>query len=343
MPERTGPGAPRAGAAEANRRDTGDNITILQSRGRRLAKLIGRDGCIVDYDSARLFDLAAVKVSGLDALESLLRRLARRSDYCIVRGAIADPLRTRKVRRLLHRDPQTGDGPTLCDEPRRWLALDVDALPRPEATAPSDLVACARIAIEALPAAFRSARCIAQATASHGLKPGMRLRLWVWLSRAVTGAELRRWLRTAPVDHAVFSPAQIIYTAAPVFAAGAVDPLSERLALLSGARDAVPVPAAAVLAPPKPTMPPAAAVGGRYGFAALAAATARVARAPDGQRHPTLLGEARGLARLVSRRLLTEQTVTAALVGAAAMAGLPAAEATATIAWALARTRSAPQ
>jgi hypothetical protein len=37
--------------------------------------------------------------------------------------------------------------------------------------------------------AFHGARCIAQATASHGIKPGCRVRLWYWLDRPTTGGE----------------------------------------------------------------------------------------------------------------------------------------------------------
>jgi hypothetical protein len=90
--------SPDGGArqAPANCRDTGDSITILRARGRRLAKLIGADGSITDYDSARLYDLAAVELSGLKALGLLLQRLAHRPDCCIVRDGIAGPRRTRK-------------------------------------------------------------------------------------------------------------------------------------------------------------------------------------------------------------------------------------------------------
>jgi hypothetical protein len=330
----------------ARNRGASDSISVLRARGRRLCKLIGAGGTITDYDSARLYDFATVRVGQLDALAHLLRRLAHRPDCCVVRGDIADPRRTRGLRRLLHHDPVTGDAPTLRDVPRRWLALDIDGLSRPEALAPSDLAGCAGIVIDALPAVFRSARCIVQATASHGVKPGVRLRLWYWLARAVDSDELRRWLRGAPVDHAVFSAAQIIYTAAPLFADAAADPLPERLMLLPGTVDLVSVPAGATLEPPRRTMPAPSAQtiddrgSSRSGFSALAAAMARVARAPEGLRHLTLLIEAGGLARLVARRILTEVAVTEALAGAAAMAGLPAAEATAAIAWALAHSRN---
>jgi hypothetical protein len=60
--------------------------------------------------------------------------------------------------------------------------------------------------------------------------------LWFWCDRPVTGAELRHWLRGAPVDPSVFGAAQPVYTATPVFAIGAADPLPHRLLLLPGMR-----------------------------------------------------------------------------------------------------------
>jgi len=176
-----------------------------------------------------------------------------------------------------------------------------------------------------------------------GIAPGIRLRLWFWLARATTGAELRRWLQGVPVDHSIFGAAQPIYTAAPLFCAGAADPLKERLSMVPGARHAVSVPRAAALAPPARPRPMPVTTdtcgAARYGFAALTAATARVVRATAGTRHPTLLAEARGLAGLIDRRLLTEHTVTTALIGAAEMAGLPAAEAQSIVAWAMTHPR----
>ena len=321
-----------------------DSVTILRAHGRRLAKTIHADGSVTDYDSARLYDLSTVEIAGLQELESVLLQLVHRPNCCIVRGAIADPRRTRKVRRLLHHDRETGDPPTLRDEPRRWLALDIHGLPRPEAVNPCDLAACARSAINSLPSEFGSVCCIVQATAGHGVKPGLRLRLWYWLARRAPASELRRWLRGSHVDQSVFSAAQIIYTAAPLFAVGATDPVPQRLLMMPGARDSVAVPAAAVLVPQRPTIPNSrwseAPGTTRYGFAALVAATARVARAPDGLRHPTLLAEARGLARLVTQGLLAERSVAEALAGAAAMSGLPAEEAAAAIAWAMTHPRS---
>jgi hypothetical protein len=321
-----------------------ETITVIRARGRRLAKVIRGDGTVEGYDSARRVDLVQLNIPNLLALELLLRWLERQQDCCVVRGGIADAARVCHVRRLLHADPKTGDIPTLRDVPRRWVAFDFDDVPRPENVAVSDLVACARVAIRALPKVFHDTACIAQATARHGITSGVvRLRLWHWLDRPANGAELRRWLHGVPVDHSVFGAVQPIYTAAPLFCGGATDPLDERLIRVQGARAIVPVPPASALTPPPPRMAvtPDAGRAARYGFTALTAATARVVRAADGIRHPTLLAEACGLAGLVSRGLLPDCTAATALAGAAEMAGLPAAEAASIIAWALAHPRKA--
>jgi hypothetical protein len=179
-----------------------ETITILRAHGRRLAKLIRADGSIEDYDSARTFDLFEVQVADLVSLQRLLERLERRQDCCVVRGAIADSARVKGVRRLLYTDPETGDEPTLHEVPRRWVALDFDHLLRPDWIAPADLLGCACVAIRTLPGEFQNAAFVVQATASHGLKPGIRLRLWCWLTRPVSGAELKygcvRHLSIAP-------------------------------------------------------------------------------------------------------------------------------------------------
>jgi hypothetical protein len=312
-----------------------ETITIVRARRRRLAKLI-RGADIVNYDSARTIDLCAMAIDDLTALEPLLTRLSRRPDCAVVRGAIADTSRTRGVRRLLHPDPDTGDVATLRDVPRQWLALDIDEVLRPDGIEASELLACAGVAIAVLPVAFRDVRCIVQATASHGIAPGVRLRLWYWLSRPMGGGELRRWLRRVPVDHAVFGAAQPIYTAAPIFADGARDPLPERIAVVPGMIEVVTAPPAPAQIPPRePTAVVIAETAtGRYGFAALVSATARVARAAPGTRHAALLHEARGLGRLVESGALTPRDVTVALSGAAGMAGLDDREAAAVIGWA---------
>ena len=229
-----------------------ETITVLRAHSRRLAKLICADGTIEDFNKPKTFDLFEAATPNIDALEQLLRRLERRPDCCVVRGAVIDPLRVKAVRRLLH--PDKDEAPTLREVPRRWLAFDFDLPSRPDWLNPADLFSCGRLAVETLPQEFRRARFIVQATAGHGLKPGARIRLWCWLNRVVSGPQLKYWLRRAPVDPSVFGAAHIIYTAAPVIEPGAFDPLTSRLTAVPGDNEVI-VPAPERLQPPKPTTP----------------------------------------------------------------------------------------
>ena len=168
---------------------TADTITLVQSRYLILSKTIHADGRVIPYGNAKMFDLHEVPVNGLDALRELLADLLPRQWFAATFGGIADPTRTQAVRRLAHADPETGDQPTLRAVAHRWCALGLDGVARPESVAAHDLPACAALAVRTLPAAFHGARSIAQASASHGIKPGCRLRLWFWFDRTVTGKE----------------------------------------------------------------------------------------------------------------------------------------------------------
>ena len=106
---------------------TCDFITVLRSRGPRLAKRISLDAQIECYDHARLFDVATVPVAGLDHLALHLGHLAARPRVCIVRGRLIDGDVARRVRRLVHTDPKTGAAATLTDAPHQWIALDFDS------------------------------------------------------------------------------------------------------------------------------------------------------------------------------------------------------------------------
>lgn len=315
-----------------------DTITILRARNRRLAKLVHHDGQVDGYDLARTFDLIERPVTDLAALAGLLRALLPRWDCAVVRGAIVDARRTHGVRRLLHSDVKTGEQPTLREVARRWLALDMEGIPRPATVAPADLLACYGLALATLPAAFANTACIVAASGSHGIKPDVRLRLWFWCDRPLSGAELKRWLRDTPADPSVFGAAQPIYTAAPLMAGGAPAPLAERIIVVSG-EPLVNAPSPEALTPPPrprpgtgPTRPQDVS---RYVEAALIRAAAAIANAP--KRHPRIIAECRGLARLVRARLLAESAMRAVVTEAARRAGKEDAdEIGACLAWGLA-------
>lgn len=184
-----------------------------------------------------------------------------------------------------------------------------------------------------------------QATASHGIKPGCRLRLWYWLDRPTTGAELTRWLHGSPADPSIFRTVQPIYTAAPIFASGALDHLPERMVMLPGA-DMVEVASPDELKPPAPRppakMPRRGDVGAhRYAWAALRGAAARIHNADIGQRHRTILHEGRALARFIDAGLICEGDVVEVLRAAGQAVGKPDDEIESLIAWSMAHPSTA--
>lgn len=314
-------------------------VTVVEAHGGAiLAKRWHADGSATPYGNARTVTLHAVPLADLAGLYSLLRDLLKAPRCCIVRGEPIDPARGAHVRRLLHRCPETGDAPTLREVPRRWVAVDVDGLPLPAGLDPSDLAACARVVRSALPHAFRDAAAIVGATASHGMKPGARLRWWAWLSRPTTGAELENWFAGCPVDFCTFRPVQPTYTAAPLFAPDMVDPVPERLALLPGAREVVPVPAPALLRPSPRMLPaPTRRLERDGGAGALAYARRTIAAAHESTRHDTAKRMATFLAHLAREGRVSADAAKHAIADGIEAAGKQRVEGEAIATWALSR------
>ena len=302
---------------------TGCAVTIAEALGGAvLAKRWHADGTATPYGNAFLYNLHPWPVANLAGLFHVLREMLALPRHCILRGEPVTGATMEKVRRLLHPDPETGDRATLRETSRRWVAVDLDSVPLPEGTDPRDLAACARAVRRYLPHAFRDAAAIVQATASHGIKPGARLRWWAWLSRPVTGAELENWFRGCPVDFATFRTVQPHYTSAPLFAPGASDPLPERLALVPGARDVVPVPPAAMLRPVRfawPAQPRRASNGDGAGrFAAL---VRTVRESAEGERHYRLFWAACRAGEMVAAGAIGAERAAAELARAAMEGG----------------------
>jgi hypothetical protein len=281
-------------------------LTVMHARGRRLAKLIHPDGSTSGYDDAKHFDAVEIVVQGLDHLAAILRSLLPCWDRCVVRGSLINGSPATGIRRTFHPDKETGDPPTLYELPRRYIAVDVDgdAIHRPPEIPATDIAGCARIAISHLPVEFRDRACIAVATGSHGLRPGIRLRLWFWLDGAATRKTLQAWFFGTPgVDLCTFRPVQPCYTAAPVLAEGVTDPVPDRLVVLPGA----PLVSIRPLPPPVPPEVRAAKAGqagqsspppssghrsDRYRDAALAGIKATLLGANEGSRHDALVAAA---------------------------------------------------
>jgi hypothetical protein len=312
-------------------------LTVVEAAAPHIimAKCWNADGTCEAYGRARRVNLSAVPLDGLPAIAAVLRDLAGNPRRAVLRGAIADTARVQRVRRLLHTDRKAGEAPTLLDVPRRWVAFDFDGVPLPGGCDPRDLVRCGAHLRALLPPAFHGAASVAQATASHAIKPGARLRLWCWLSRSTTGSELKRWLAGFPVDASAFGAAQPIYTATPIFD-GCTDPLAERLAMLPGS-DAASVPAPALLAPPPPRPPRPMPPRGGEADDPLAWAVREIGRQPEGTRHLTAASLAAWLAGLARAGTVPTSGIAPAIAAGIEKAGKPREEGEAIAAWALDR------
>jgi hypothetical protein len=274
-----------------------------------LAKQYAGNGVWTDYNQARTFDAGTATLCSLDDLYHCLAVAADDPRWCAIRGALIDRDKATGIRRLLRDDPRTGDKATVRDVARRWVMLDVDAVPLPTGVDPRDLVACARVAVSVLPEPFRGARCIVQPSSGHAIKQGVRAHLWYWLDRPLTCAQLKAWLQRehAPVDMSVYSPCQPHYTARPIFRNGTTDPLPARLAWLDG-ESCVAVPDLRDLSPAtRSTDTTSASVdGGAPLDHRLVGLMRKLMHTPHGSRHRMIFWTAARLGELVETGQMTE-------------------------------------
>lgn len=247
---------------------TADFVTILTATGRRRAvKLIqpARDKTtwpakdipgqidIIPYEYMKTFRAEERPVSSIYELAKILDDIERSISSFIVRGRIADGVdRNRMVRRV--RDRSDGVDPTLLPAEHYWIALDLDAIPCPEYIDPAhEPKAAVEYVIDRLPEEFHNATCRWQFTSSQGFKTStISLRRYFWADRPLSDSDLKSWLcacksgikirRWSMIDGTVFSPAQPIYTAAPLICGGLRDPMPVRSGILFGACDEVLAP-----------------------------------------------------------------------------------------------------
>jgi P4 family phage/plasmid primase-like protien len=217
----------------------------------RAAKVITPNGKR-DYDNVYRWFMQPACVPTLDALADIMRKAMADPFKMIVRGKVADGLDLRQPHERW-KMPRPGKPAPLVETPRSWLVLDLDDISVPEPLGNGDQLEDAAYYVRdnLLPEEFRAARMVACATASTGLKGSTvaRMRLFCLLDREVPDEKLRTWAKATrnalnlPVDPALFSGNQPIYTARPIFEDGAVDPVpvDKRVFLLTGDFDRVPI------------------------------------------------------------------------------------------------------
>lgn len=320
---------------------TANAITVLRCRPKLIATKrwsVGPDGAPVceGYGKAKNWHVGQHRVAGLEQLAGLLDRLAADPRAIVIRGEpLPGVLGTWGPRRQ-HVDPETGEAPRFEPAARRWVALDFDHV---HVLRPFDLRE-AREAREAvtylrgmLSAEFRAAACYAMLTSSAGFGPPDQVsaRLWFWLSRPVSDAELSAWRETtkAPVDGALFRAVQAHYVAAPLFD-GMADPIPRRSGMLDGSPEVAlesyetprPRPAPLPYVPRRSPDDRGDEVRRRYARGTLESLARELASAPEGDRHAKVHSAARRAGGLVPGRWLTRDEIFEELSSAARAAGL---------------------
>ncbi|MBM4199822.1 MAG: hypothetical protein FJ189_00865, partial [Gammaproteobacteria bacterium] len=176
----------------------------------------------------------------IDALAAFLTELSTDPTACLVTGEpcgsipLAAPARRRK-------NAEPGIPATLAECAAPWLPIDLDGIPITGRLDPLDPEPAIAEVVAMLGEPFASASYGWQLTAQAApFADQLRLRLYFLLDRAITNEDRRRWalglnahVGIKLTDPAIYSAAQPIYTAAPLFAHGK-DPFPGRCGVVYG-------------------------------------------------------------------------------------------------------------
>lgn len=218
------------------------------------------------YGNEKFFSVDEIPIANAAVFHHVLEHLTRDPFTFIIRGAPLPGINRHYTRRLLHKDPKTGEEPNFAPQPRRWLTVDCDHLPEPPLTdlvnRPVDAV---QHVIGRLPPELHDVTCFWQLSSSAGLpssEGSLSLHLWYWCARPYGDEELSRWAAFVNredrlVDSAVYRPVQPHYIAAPLFS-GMADPLPQRHGIWQGLDDELEL----IIPPPAPHDPTHVSPGG---------------------------------------------------------------------------------
>lgn len=224
-----------------------DQLTVLCAHSGVLTKRVSHtaDGWqITPYADAKHFAVRSAPIAGFAKLAETLTMLTNYPRCAVIRGEPLPGTDLERCRRLLHPCRESGDAATFAPAPRRWLAIDFDSVPEPAALVfaaePEDAV---EHVLGLLPEPFADVSCWWQATGSAGVKPGIRVRTWHWLSRPLDDAEAKGWLAPCPVDRTLYGAVTLHYTASPILAQGTSNPVARRFGVRQAPDEVVEVPA----------------------------------------------------------------------------------------------------
>lgn len=239
-----------------------DFVTVLRSRGPKLAKTIKASGEVEGYQNTLWVKVEERPVNSILDLSRILREIESDPQLCVIRGKLRDNWReileanwddwaADHLKKTGNQLNNPGGEWVLRrkalfeDTPHHWALFDSDQF-RPTVDMLNAPEAAAQEYVALLPDEFQGVSLHLQLSNSAGL-PGsaglFKAHVWFWFDQTYTGAQLKAWAecswpiveeRKLRVDLAVFNSVQVHYTSAPVLAPGVVLPITRRSHFMDG-------------------------------------------------------------------------------------------------------------
>lgn len=214
---------------------TSDSLTLLRSQHAVLQKVFTKESVPNGALAVpRLYSAQTISVRSIDSLAELLIRIGDDPHLAVIRGALSDADTGSEYISRTKANFKPAE--------RSWCMLDIDSLACPDGV--TDATGYLKAAIQELPKEFHNVNFFYRFSSSMGVKAGIRVHLWFWLSRPCSDVEMKAWLADSPVDSSLFNPVQLHLTCSPAFRDGLIDPVKQRAGLIKseGLAHAVGVP-----------------------------------------------------------------------------------------------------
>ena len=230
-----------------------DALTVLTTKGplatKRIIAVQDGEPKIESYGKAQRFSFDEWDVSSFDEMAAALKALQRRERSFVVRGKPAEGIKRMRRTARAASTRAAREPATLIPSAAALAAVRYGfrRSARRASTRFSSPMPSSSMSSSYCPKNFTASRSSGAFTSGHGIKPGIRIRLWFWLDRPVSDAEIKLWL-APPIAEKLIDPA--LYYAGcrrstpptPIFV-GMPDPVPYRCGVWRGHSDAVEVPA----------------------------------------------------------------------------------------------------
>lgn len=183
-------------------------LTILQSLDAPMTKayFIDREGKLSTsaYQNAFKFNAHPVDCGDICHLATILKENAKHPELTLIRG-LPMTAQLKGIRRKLTNFAEHPEGTP-------WVMIDIDGIPAPEGISPISHSAIEWLVSERLPAPFQTAKGFYQFSSSAGickpdgtpLKDGIRVHLFYYFDRRITGQQLEAYLGLHCLDTGFF-------------------------------------------------------------------------------------------------------------------------------------------